>query len=328
MATTYLVPLGRGQQVDASGVPLAAASLYVYQSTTTTPVSLFSDSAGSSSAANPIVADSAGRLALRYTTYTGALTLVLKDSGGSTIWSQDDIYPVVHAGGLTFAGNVSVAKASAQFTVDASSGNATYILDREAGDLGLVSYRTGNVERWRAQANSTAESGANAGSDYSIQAYDDAGASLGVAFSITRATLAAAFGGALAVTGALSSASSIKSSSATAGVGYATGAGGTVTQLTSKATGVTLNKACGQITLNNAALNAGVEVTFTVTNSAVASSDAVLVNHSSAGTSGAYMVQASAIANGSFAITVTNLSAGNLSEAIVLTFAILKAVAA
>ena len=100
--------------------------------------------------------------------------------------------------------------------------------------------------------------------------------------------------------------------------------GGTVTQATSKATGVTLNKASGQITMNNAQLNAGVEVTFAVTNSEIAATDVVVVNHGSAGTAGSYLAQANTIAAGSFAITVTNASAGNLSEAIVLNFVALK----
>jgi hypothetical protein len=112
----------------------------------------------------------------------------------------------------------------------------------------------------------------------------------------------------------------------TSGLGYATGAGGTVTQLTNKATGVTLNTVCGAITMNNAALNAAAEVTFTLTNSAIAATDVIVVNHASAGTAGAYMVGVSAVAAGSCQITVANVSAGNLSEAIVLSFAVIKAV--
>ena len=49
-----------------------------------------------------------------------------------------------------------------------------------------------------------------------------------------------------------------------------------------------------------------------------------MVNHGSAGTAGSYLAQANTIADGSFAITVTNVSAGNLSEAIVLNFVALK----
>ena len=117
-------------------------------------------------------------------------------------------------------------------------------------------------------------------------------------------------------------------SSGVDGVGYSTGAGGTVTQITSKATGVTLAKACGAITLNNAALNNATAVTFIVTCTSVAVGDLVLVNHSSAGTSGAYLVSVSAIGAGSFSITVYNCSGGALGEAIVISFAVLKAVVA
>ena len=96
--------------------------------------------------------------------------------------------------------------------------------------------------------------------------------------------------------------------------------GGTVTQATNKGTGVTLNAESGQITMNNAALAAAAEVSFTVTNDKIAATDVVVVNHGSAGTAGSYLVAANTIAAGSFAITVSNVSAGSLSEAIVINF--------
>ena len=100
--------------------------------------------------------------------------------------------------------------------------------------------------------------------------------------------------------------------------------GGTVTQGTSKSTGVTLNAASGQITMHNASLADAAEVTFTVTNSEVSATDVVVVNHGSAGTAGAYVVQANTLAAGSFKITVGNVSGGPLAEAIVLNFVALK----
>jgi len=119
---------------------------------------------------------------------------------------------------------------------------------------------------------------------------------------------------------------SIKSASATAGVGYGSGAGGTVTQSTSKSTGVTLDKVCGQITMNNAALNAGTSVSFTLTNSAIASTDTVRVNIQSGATADSYNVDVTAVAAGSCRIQVRNFTAGNLSEALVLNFAVIKGV--
>lgn len=110
--------------------------------------------------------------------------------------------------------------------------------------------------------------------------------------------------------------------------GFVTGDGGSVTQATNKTTGVTLNKRCGQITMNGAALAAAAEVSFVVTNNTVASTDVVVANVQSVGTAGAYFVTVGAVSNGSFALTVGNASAGSLSQAIVLNFAVLKAVAA
>ena len=112
------------------------------------------------------------------------------------------------------------------------------------------------------------------------------------------------------------------------GIGYSAGAGGAVTQLTSKATGVTINKLTGAITMHNAALAAAAEVNFTVTNSTVGATDAIVVNHASAGTAGAYAIHAHTIAAGSFRIMVGNMSAGSLSEAIVIRYAVIKSVSA
>ena len=100
--------------------------------------------------------------------------------------------------------------------------------------------------------------------------------------------------------------------------------GGTVTQATNKSTGVTLNTESGQITMNNAQLDAGTEVSFTVTNSKCSATDAPYALHSSGGTSGAYLINVNTVAAGSFNITVSNVSASNLSEAIVINFVGIK----
>jgi hypothetical protein len=109
-------------------------------------------------------------------------------------------------------------------------------------------------------------------------------------------------------------------------VGYSTGTGGTVTQASSKSTGVTLNKRCGQITMNNASLSAAAEVSFTLTNSTIAATDVVMVCIGSGATAGAYNVQCDAVAAGSCRISVGNMSSGSLSEALVLNFVVIKAV--
>lgn len=133
--------------------------------------------------------------------------------------------------------------------------------------------------------------------------------------------------GSAITSGNIASSGGFTSSSATAGIGYATGAGGTVTQATSKTTGVTLNNITGRITLSNASLAAATIVSFTLTNSAIAATDLLVLNHVSGGTLGAYTINAAAAA-GSATIHVRNNTAGALAEAIVIGFAVIKAVTA
>lgn len=111
-------------------------------------------------------------------------------------------------------------------------------------------------------------------------------------------------------------------------LGYATGSGGTVTQATSKSTGVTLNKATGQITMNAAALAAGASVSFSVTNSLTATADTILANVGAGGFGANYTVHVTYCGAGGFGLSVTNISGGSLSEAVVINFAIVKGAAA
>jgi hypothetical protein len=112
--------------------------------------------------------------------------------------------------------------------------------------------------------------------------------------------------------------------------GYGTGAGGTVTQLTSKATSVTLNKPCGTITTHNAALAAGASVSFNVINSFFGTGDTVLVTESAAtGVNGdGYRIEVSQASAGFFKVRVTNISAISLSDAVPINFSIIKCVSA
>ena len=106
-------------------------------------------------------------------------------------------------------------------------------------------------------------------------------------------------------------------------IGYTAAAQGTVTQATSKSTGVTLSKSAGRITMNNAELAASTAVSFTLTNTVISSNDAIIVNISGGATAAAYTVYISSMTAGSAVITLRNLTAGALSEAVVINFAIL-----
>ena len=138
--------------------------------------------------------------------------------------------------------------------------------------------------------------------------------------AFTTPDIGVATGTSLAATGL------IKSSSATAGIGYATGAGSTVTQLTDKTTGVTINNVTGQITMNNSNILAGAAIIFTVTNSAVAATDVIVVNIKSGATAAAYTVLVGSISAGAFQIQMRNNTAGTLGEAVVLQYAVIKGV--
>jgi hypothetical protein len=110
----------------------------------------------------------------------------------------------------------------------------------------------------------------------------------------------------------------------TGGLGYGTGSGGTVTQATSRTTGVTLNKTNGAITLVSAAGSTSWQ-SFTVTNSTVAATDVVHVCQKS-GTD-LYELHVTAVAAGSFRISFKT-TAGTTTEQPVFNFAVVKAVTA
>lgn len=112
---------------------------------------------------------------------------------------------------------------------------------------------------------------------------------------------------------------------ATTDLGYATGSGGTVTQATSKSTGVTLNAVSGKITMHNEQLNRNTGVSFTLTNSAIAATDVLIANISTGATANAYSLTVDAVADGSCRFHLHNLLSGSdLSEAIGINFVVIK----
>lgn len=139
--------------------------------------------------------------------------------------------------------------------------------------------------------------------------------------TLVTPVLGIASGTSLAVTG------TILSTGATSGVGYNTGAGGSVTQITSKATGVTLNTVCGKIIMNNASLAATTTVSFTFTNSNISVTDNILLTItgglSNPGTHQAWVDSTSA---GSCRICVRNITAGAITDPVTMFFSIIKSV--
>jgi len=116
---------------------------------------------------------------------------------------------------------------------------------------------------------------------------------------------------------------------ATAPFGYGgSGTGGTVTQATSRTTGVTLNKLSGQITLfASTALSGHASNEFTLTNSFIDATDVVHVCFASGLTGASYGVTVTAVSAGSCKITVSNFSnSATPSDTPVLNFVVIKGV--
>lgn len=121
----------------------------------------------------------------------------------------------------------------------------------------------------------------------------------------------------------LTSAGNVLVTGGTGGVGYNSGAGGTVAQAGNKSGGVILNKQSGEITMQNSLLAAATIVSFVLTNSTIGTNDLLVLQHQSGGTLGAYTLNA-ACAAGSATIYVRNETAGSLSEALVIRYAVIK----
>lgn len=95
--------------------------------------------------------------------------------------------------------NVTVSKSAAAIqasgsgnidlsAVSSSGGYARLNLDRAAGQFGIVYFKTAGSSRWALLTNDAAESGSNAGSDFAMYSYTDAGGYLNQVLKITRST--------------------------------------------------------------------------------------------------------------------------------------------
>jgi hypothetical protein len=110
----------------------------------------------------------------------------------------------------------------------------------------------------------------------------------------------------------------------TNGLGLVEG-GGTVTQITSSSTGVTLNKPCGQVVTVALTTAAGAEEVFSVTNSFVTAKDVVAICISTYAGNGTPIAAVENVRAGAFDIVITNLHASSaLNALLTLNFVVLK----
>jgi len=101
MTTKYQSPIGHGEQfTDDNGDPLASGTINTYVAGTTTNKATYKDNAGAATHANPIVLGANGRVPgdALWLDNDQDYKFVLKDSGGTTIYTIDNIAAIVPAG--------------------------------------------------------------------------------------------------------------------------------------------------------------------------------------------------------------------------------------
>ncbi len=145
------------QQFDNSGDPLNGGTITVYAAGTTTPVSLFSDTGLSVAATNPVTLDSAGRHAMTYIA-AAAYKVLIKDSGGSTLATRDNIDPGVPIG----TGALAIANGGTGATVAATAlsnlGGATAAeLADVAADVAALAGAASSTEKTHIATGTTAQ---------------------------------------------------------------------------------------------------------------------------------------------------------------------------
>jgi len=97
MASVLLSPVGNGQQFfDNNGVPLSGGLIYTYQAGSSTLLTTYTTVNGNIANANPIVLDASGRPANEIWMQSGySYKFVIQTSGGSTLQTLDNLYPIL-----------------------------------------------------------------------------------------------------------------------------------------------------------------------------------------------------------------------------------------
>lgn len=128
-------------------------------------------------------------------TPTGASEFAVNEGGTTKKMTLSQILSGASSENGSFASVTSAGDVTAGG--DALASSVIVCLNTAAGQLRRVRFQSAGLDRWGLRADSTAEGGSDAGSDFAIFAFDDAGSSLGAALAITRATRAAVFGASL-----------------------------------------------------------------------------------------------------------------------------------
>ncbi|SEI67938.1 Chaperone of endosialidase [Sphingobium sp. AP50] len=128
---------------------------------------------------------------------TGHWVVRRYDATGAAIDNPIDIDDVT--GAVTFPNAITTNSQ----TINGVGAAATRELgiNVDAGYSGGIRWRTGTSSRWMMSKTGTAETGSNAGSNFSLSRQDDAGTTLGTPFTVNRATGLTTIAEGLAVSG-------------------------------------------------------------------------------------------------------------------------------
>ncbi|MBV8594548.1 MAG: hypothetical protein JOZ27_09645 [Caulobacteraceae bacterium] len=119
----------------------------------------------------------------------------------------DGIDSTVYA--VSLVANAAMPKSGGTFSGGIGAPSVT--LSAAAGVVRDLIVNTGTLNRWICGVDGSAEAGSNAGSNFFINSYNDAGTLISTVLTINRATGAVTLSGALTVTGALSAGSGVVS---------------------------------------------------------------------------------------------------------------------
>lgn len=136
-----------------------------------------------------------------------------------------------------------------------------------------------------------------------------------------------ASGSSQSFTAGVFSASTLRSSGATLPIGYAVGAGSSVTQTTNRSTAVTINNPTGQITTNTTSLASGAIAVFTVNNTTVQGTDTIILSlTNSLDNAHQILFVVQGVASGSFQISYFNNTALASTTAYVFNFNVIHGI--
>lgn len=127
------------QFFDASGDPLNAGTINIYDATTTNERTVYQDSAAAVPWTQPITLGTDGRLTAPIYVPTGAWKYLLKNSAGSTITSEDNIPGAVATGSVTSARPATpTLSKSANYTIAAADLGKYVEADATGGSFTLT----------------------------------------------------------------------------------------------------------------------------------------------------------------------------------------------